>query len=216
MKLPGCRIGGFGYGVLVAVLAAASSASAMAEDTKLPAPAAQSSRPAALVVFYPDAQIGDGLWPPLFRALRAELARESRIYPLPPDAQMLLLRDAAAGEPASDLVEVRLLGRCDIPHQAWRPLPQDQPLGWVDEVNGRIQPFIFVDCARLIQFLNPATLGMNNTQRMTAVTQAMARVIVHEWLHIELQTAAHTDRGIRRSALTAQDLIGAEPPDSRQ
>jgi hypothetical protein len=221
MKRPAFRfgkagLGCLGYGWLLAALAGAHPAWAAARQPEQPARAVRSPSQPAVVVFYAEPKVGDALWPPLFHALRAELARESRVYPLPPNPQMLLARDASAGEPTSDLVEVRLLGRCDIPHQAWRPLSQDRPLGWVYQVDGSIQPFIFVDCTRLVQFLNPVTLGMNNPQRMQAMTLAMARVIVHEWIHIDLQTAAHANRGIRRPALSAQDLVGANPPDGSE
>jgi hypothetical protein len=36
---------------------------------------------------------------------------------------------------------------------------------------------------------------------------------MHEWLHISLQTDVHTNRGVRRAELSANDLIApANPP----
>jgi hypothetical protein len=215
MKLAVRRIAQLVCGLTAAALATGVATRSAAQEIEPQALAAQLPAPQTVVVFYADPKVADDLWPPLFRALHAELVREGRTYPLPPDPPMMLARDATVAQPVSDFVVIHLLGRCDIPHQAWRPLAQDRPLGWVYQLDGHIQPFIFVDCTRLVQFLNPVTLGMNGPQRSDAMTRAMARVIVHEWIHVELQTAAHTDRGIRRPALSAHDLVDAEPPDGR-
>jgi hypothetical protein len=202
MKLPAVA-----YGMLLAVLPVGSPANSANAQ-----PDPQTQSPSAIIVFYADPGVGDTLWPPLFRTLRAELAREGRSYALPLDPHMMLARQATVAQQATDFVVVHLLGRCDIPHQAWRPLSQDRPLGWVYQVGGHIQPFIFVDCTRLAQFLNPVTLGMNDPQRTDAMTLAISRVIIHEWIHINLQTAAHATHGIRRPELSADDLVEADPP----
>jgi len=110
----------------------------------------------------------------------------------------------------SSVIVVHLEGRCDRPVQDWRPPPPGSALGWVYQAGGRIQPFIFVDCARISQLLFPAVFGLSNSQRASSMNTAIARVLLHEWIHINLQTAGHASHGIRQSALSAQDLIGVE------
>jgi hypothetical protein len=146
------------------------------------------------------------VWPAIADAFRRETARESSEYSLPADLQLL---PATALQPHPEfgrVVQVHLRGRCDVAEQAYRPLGRG-PLGWVLDVSGEIQPFVYVDCERLVQILNPKTLGMNDAERADAMATAIARITVHEWLHITLQSTAHTAHGIRRAELSANDLV---------
>jgi hypothetical protein len=53
---------------------------------------------------------------------------------------------------------------------------------------------------------------MNDEQRNNAIGTAIARIMLHEWLHITLQTAEHTSHGIRQAELSANDLITPVAP----
>jgi len=159
------------------------------------------------VVFYAEPKVEASVWPSLADAFHAEILREESEYPLPEDVALIRGSSFSKGEEFAGVIEVRLIGRCDVVQQAERVLPPG-PLGWVVDVSGEIQPFVFVDCARLAQFLNPTTLGMNDEQRKDAMARAISRVVIHEWIHIDGQTARHTSRGLRKAELTGTELTG--------
>jgi hypothetical protein len=163
-----------------------------------------SDRPA--VIFYADPSVDAAYWQRFFSALHRELALASPSDRLPATARMVVAGDRSVDPGVSSFIVVHLEGRCDQPRQAWRPLPDGAPLGWVYKTQGQIQPFIFVDCARIAQLLDPITLGMSNNLRVEAMDTAVARVLLHEWIHISLQTAEHTEHGIRQPRLSARDL----------
>jgi hypothetical protein len=163
------------------------------------------------IVFYADKQVSETLWQPLFSAIHDDLAKED--YGLA-DRNPHLLRGSEVypGEEFANVVEVKLLGRCDVPQQAYRPL-KPGPLGWVLRVHGQIQPFIYVDCTRMAQVLDPTTLGMSSEKRTRAMSQAISHVLVHEWLHIATQNAGHTAHGISEAQLTPSTLVAEPQPN---
>jgi hypothetical protein len=165
-------------------------------------------RPA--VVFYFDTPASAGIWPSIAQAFGREALDERQNYPLPADVELLPASALHPGSEFSQVIQVHLLGRCDVAEQAFRPLGPG-PLGWVRNVSGEIQPFVSVDCARLAQFLDAKVLGMDDQQRVAAMSTAIARITIHEWLHITLQSATHTDHGIRRAELTPDDLVQLPP-----
>jgi hypothetical protein len=163
------------------------------------------------VVFYSDPQVEESLWPALVDAFHNEVLEEQSEYPLPENFEPIRASALSPGQDFEHVIEVHLIGRCDVVQQAYRPIPRG-PLGWVLKVSGEIQPFIFVDCARLSQFLNPTTLGMSDQQRSEAMARAISRVAIHEWIHIDAQTARHENHGIRQGELSTRDLTMSSPP----
>jgi hypothetical protein len=162
------------------------------------------------LVFYADKQVSDQLWAPLFGAVQEDLAREdfgNASHSLDRNSRLLRSNEVFAGEEFGSVVQVKLLGRCDVVQQAYRPL-KPGPLGWVLRVQGEIQPYIYIDCTRMAQTLNPTTLGMSNDARTRAMTQAMAHVLVHEWIHIATQNVGHTAHGISQAQLSVNELVG--------
>ncbi len=160
------------------------------------------------LVFYADKQVSDTLWPSLFSTIQDDLAKGG--YGIADHAPRLMREsDLFPGEEFGRVVEVKLLGRCDVAQQAYRPL-KPGPLGWVLRVHGEIQPYIYIDCTRMAQFLDPTTLGMSDEQRRRAMSQAISHVLVHEWIHIATQNSGHTAHGISEAQLTASTLV-ADP-----
>jgi len=159
------------------------------------------------IVFYADRDVRDTMWPALFGAFQREVAREERDYPLPANPQLKQAGSFEPGEEFTRIIEVRLIGRCDVVQQAYRPMPRG-PLGWVLRVSGEVQPFVYVDCERLAQYLNPRTLGMSEEQRSLAMAQAISRITIHEWIHIDRQSGDHETHGLRKPELSADDLTG--------
>ena len=109
----------------------------------------------------------------------------------------------------SNVIVVKLLGRCDVLPQSDHPSLKG-PLGWVPQVSGRILPFIFVDCERIAQVLRGNSVGFNNYERRHEMAQAIAHVVIHEWIHIATQSPSHGARGVTKQFLSPEELT-AEP-----
>jgi hypothetical protein len=103
-------------------------------------------------------------------------------------------------------IPVYLHGECRLLGQ---PAQEDVrgPLGWVFRAHGHIEPFIHVDCTRLSGMLGRQALWMNQGTRNAALAEAIARVVLHEWMHIATQSAAHTRDGISRDSFGVADLV---------
>jgi hypothetical protein len=166
------------------------------------------------IVFYAQARISEELWPDLLQSLRSDLAAgNSEVtngHVLDQDPTFFRGNDdLAVGIDFSKVIEVKLLGRCDVLPQVDRPSLAG-PLGWVLQVSGEIQPFIFVDCTRIAQVLRPTAAGRDKQGRRREMTQAIAHVVIHEWIHIARQSPAHGSQGITKQFLSVDELI-AEP-----
>ena len=159
------------------------------------------------VVFYADAGVEASVWPSLVDAFHNEVVREASDYPLPTDVEPIRGSSVIEGQEFRKIIQVHLIGRCDVVEQAERPVPRG-PLGWVLDVSGDIQPFVYINCDRVAQFLNPTTLGMNNDQRREAMARAISRIAIHEWIHIDAQSARHASHGIRQAELSGAELTG--------
>lgn len=188
-----------GFVFLAGLWFSASVLTALAGETDTPKP--------AVVVYFSNPK-SETMWPALAEAFPQEAAQAAVAMPAG-----LQLMDASLLGPHAEfgrLVQVHLLGRCDVAEQAFRPLARGLfggPLGWVLRVDGEIQPYVYVDCERLSQYLDAKVLGMSAEQRQQAMVTAIARIMVHEWLHITLQTADHTEHGIRQAELTVDELV---------
>jgi hypothetical protein len=188
--------------------------------TSLPASAAvlpsQAEEPDTTIVFYAQPKVSEDLWPVLFQVLRADLAggqgQLSDRFDL--DKQAIFVRgtDNLRGVVFSRIIEVKLLGRCDVLPQTEHP--SRGPLGWVPLVSGTIQPFISIDCTRIAEVLRPAAAGLSKRDRQYLMDQAIAHVLIHEWNHIATQSSHHASRGISQAYLSLNDLI--EEPRSNQ
>jgi hypothetical protein len=188
--------------------------------TLLPASAAvlptQAQEPGTTIVFYAQPKVSEDLWPVLFQVLRADLAGGDGELSgrLVLDKQAIFLRgtDDLRAVVFSRIIEVKLLGRCDVLPQTEHP--SKGPLGWVPMVSGTIQPLISIDCTRIAEVLRPAAARLSKQDRQYMMDQAIAHVVIHEWDHIAAQSARHTSRGINQAYLSLSDLI--EEPRSNQ
>ena len=201
------------YEVLILVWIITCSHVAVSQNSS-DAPGSHPSTPGdkPALVFYADPGVEARFWPPFLSAVLRELAEASPSDHLPAAARLIVAGDRSIDPGASSFIVVHLMGRCDQPRQASSPLSRHAPLGWVYESEGQIQPFVFVDCSRIAQELDPLALGMGDGFRAYAMDTAIARVLLHEWIHISLQTAEHTEHGIRRPQLSARDLTAFEDP----
>jgi hypothetical protein len=168
------------------------------------------------IVFYAQPKVSDDLWPELFQVLRYDLANGAGELPngFGLDRQATFIRgsDNLLGILFSKVIVVQLLGRCDVLPQADQR-SSSGPLGWVQLVSGRIQPFVFIDCTSLAQLLRPRAANLSKQDRQHLMDQAIAHVLIHEWTHIVTQSAAHSSRGITQACLSVEELI-AEPKNN--
>jgi hypothetical protein len=165
------------------------------------------------IVFLAGPQVSEDFWPVLFQSVREELEKGTGELPngvvLERNPSLLRPDDLARGVQAATMIEVKLLGRCDVLPQADRPwhTKSADPLGWVMRAAGEIQPFIFIDCERLAQVLRQATLGLNREERRRAMTHAIVHVLIHEWVHVVTQSSLHSAHGIASASLSVRELI---------
>ena len=168
------------------------------------------------IVFYAQPKVSDDLWPELFQVLRSDLADGAGELPngLGLDSQAAIVRgsDNLLGILFSKVIVVKLLGRCDVLPQA-DLRSSTGPLGWVQSISGKIQPFVFIDCTRLAQLLRPRAANLSKQDRQHLMDQAIAHVLIHEWSHIVTQSKAHSSRGITQACLSVEELI-AEPKNN--
>lgn len=80
-------------------------------------------------------------------------------------------------------------------------------LGWVRIGNGSIEPFIHVDCTHIAQVLGLQRVRVNSHQRDQLMAGAIARVILHEWIHISTQSSHHAKNGITKAEFGVTDLL---------
>jgi hypothetical protein len=157
----------------------------------------------------------DAQWQMLSSAIYAELAVGLAETRLLKTNQLLLVRGDAMrpGLEAEDTIAIFLHGACDVLPQS--TLVQSKgPLGWVSEDHGVVRPFVQVNCTRVARVLDARALGMTQDERQTAMARAIARVILHEWLHIALQSASHASHGIGKAQLSVNDLVEVSPNPS--
>jgi len=162
------------------------------------------------VVVFADQPMQEAQWSELFAALRAGLASGgAETESLDDEAEFVRGDSAASGFRVQSAIVVYLHGDCNLV-----PLPRRTvygvALGWVREVHGRIAPFAHVDCTRIGQVLGAQALGMGADRRKTVMAGAIARVIVHEWIHIAAQSSSHTERGIEKAQYGVTDLMAGE------
>ncbi len=199
------QAGGAILGILLTLLPASA--------TVLPS---QAEEPGTTIVFYAQPKVSEDLWPDLFRVLRADLADETdglaNGFVLDKQAAFVRGSDDLRGHLFSRIIVVKLLGRCDVLPQSEHP--SRGPLGWVHLISGTIQPFISIDCGRIAEVLRPAAAGLSKQRRQYVMDQAIAHVLIHEWIHIVTQSTRHSSRGISQAYLSVNDLI--EEPKSNK
>jgi hypothetical protein len=179
-------------------------------------PFAQTPPPAAshtTFVFFADHRLREEQWNSLFAALhRGKTVLATSTPALSGEVDMMRSDQLQPSMRVDSAIIVYLHGDCTL-------LPRPRfvvmgALGWVPRVKGRIQPFIHVDCARIVDMLGPQALGMNHDRRDTVMAEAVAHVILHEWIHYSTQSAAHSGHGVSKSVFGVADLLADDAPQN--
>jgi len=194
-------------------------------STTMSFPARLEPLPSTTLAIFSDRPMPEGLWPELVKALREEIDSGSpEMQPLfdyttvfgpgtPAsfDVQIIPGESISRGLVVGRSIVVFLHGDCitepsphpDLFGKTWSP----GALGWVRVDNGHIEPFIHVDCKRIGQMLAWQGIGRNRDQRNELMALAIARVTMHEWIHIATQSAHHSQHGVFRSEFGVTDLL---------
>jgi hypothetical protein len=163
------------------------------------------------VVIFADRPVADEEWTALIDAVRKSVAAE-KIDGVDQTAEILRGDAMYPGQLVVNPIVVYLHGNCIL-----EPLPRrtaySVPLGWVLRENGRIEPFIHVDCTRIGQVLGAQAQGLDKQARDRMMAGAVARVMVHEWIHVARQSAEHGRDGITKASFDEADLLGE--PETR-
>jgi hypothetical protein len=165
------------------------------------------SPPHTTVVVFADHPQPAGEWPSLFAALRgsiADAAAETQAIDI--NAEVIRGDLVVPGLQVDASVSVYLHGDCNLEPQS-RRYSSGVTLGWVTRVHGSIDPFIHVDCTRIGQVLGPPNFALNRDQRNAVMAEAIARVILHEWIHIATQSPAHGRHGMTKAQFGVNDLL---------
>ena len=115
-------------------------------------------------------------------------------------------RQAVPGREYPGLVMVKFHGACRLPDPSKRAKDFTGTLGWVEKVDGQILSIIHVDCPRIGEAL---ASSLDPTCANEVYARAIARVIRHEWHHVQLNSSAHEKTGENKRALRVEEL--AEP-----
>jgi hypothetical protein len=177
--------------------------------------------PNAELAIFSDRPMSDEFWPFIVSALREELASgapETRFLPgqaagagpsAGPAVQILRGDRIAPGLNADNPITIYLHGDCVVLRSfSLGRSSSSMPLGWVRLNQGHMEHFIHVECTRLAQTLATQTHGLEGDQRDRLMARAIARVILHEWIHIATQNPGHARDGLAKAAFGPQDLIG--------
>ncbi|HYP07108.1 MAG TPA: hypothetical protein VER03_12825 [Bryobacteraceae bacterium] len=103
------------------------------------------------------------------------------------------------------LISVRMTGACDV--RSRTPSPASGPLAFAHSADGKIIPFIEVQCDRVRGHVRPAFWGPDMDRSEYLYGRALARVLAHELYHVLTGRKAHTTLGITRKSLTGSQLI---------
>ena len=107
------------------------------------------------------------------------------------------------------LVSVRLLGSCKVDNRNVTEITRG-PLAFAHASDGRILPFIEVECDRIRRHVRSALWGPDFDRSPFLYGRALARVLAHELYHVLTGRKQHTTTGLTRKALSGFELISDE------
>ena len=114
------------------------------------------------------------------------------------------LDETAAAQPFEGRrITVTLLGECvgDLLDGSNRG-----PLGWTKIEDGRVLPYVEIDCNRVRAEIAPDVLDADAVGREVSLGRALGRVLAHELAHVMRRDRGHSG-GLTKPALSSRDLL---------
>lgn len=87
---------------------------------------------------------------------------------------------------------------------------EDERLGWAEVVDGRVLPFVGIECSRVQAILQSNPWGNWTQITDVALGRAVARVLAHELYHVLTGTTLHSRSGIGQPELSQRDLSSTD------
>ena len=171
-----------------------------------------------MLAIFSDWPMSDEFWPIIVSALHEELASgapETRFLPGGATAVQILRGDKIApGLNADNPITIYLHGDCCPAFVSYWPALELRGFGMGSANHGHIEPFVHVECTRLAQTLASQTYRLDRDQQDRLMARAIARVILHEWIHIATQNPGHARDGLAKAMFSPRDLIAnsVNPP----
>jgi hypothetical protein len=169
--------------------------------------AAVVATPRITLIVFTDKHMPEEEWEALSRDLQQEYSLLAAETHFSPGAFDLIRGDTLVpGIEVESPITIYLHGECTLLARPGLSVTQGA-LGWVLRSHGRIEPFIHVDCSRIGEMLGNYAQAMNYDLRNNVMAEAIARIVVHEWIHLATQSPAHKQDGVSRSTFSVADLI---------
>jgi hypothetical protein len=108
------------------------------------------------------------------------------------------------------LVSVKMTGVCSVDHADIEKTRG--PLAFAHSSDGRILPFVEVQCDRVRRHVRDAFWGPDAERSEYLYGRALARVLAHELYHVLTGRKEHTPVGFTRKALSGGQLIADDFP----
>jgi hypothetical protein len=177
----------------------------------IPSSSPPATFPATFVVFA-DHPVQPEQWTAINAALRTALAQGgSETRALDPNPRFVRGDELNPAFDVDSAITIYLHGNCNVQPME-RRTAFAVPLGWVRRVDGQIESSVHVDCTRIGQVIGARVRWLSRQGRDHAMAGAVARVILHEWIHIATQSASHAEQGIAKARFDIPDLIGSSNP----
>ena len=108
--------------------------------------------------------------------------------------------------PGTSLIVIELNGTCGPGERTGGAADVDR-LAYTVVDQGKILPFVSVDCTALQKTL-ASDLGREpRARRDVLYGRAMGRLVAHELYHIESQTREHSKHGVAEAAVSSRELV---------
>jgi hypothetical protein len=138
------------------------------------------------------------------RALKDEIQAIFKI-----ESARIVWRDYSQIDPRESfdhLVVTHVTGHCEMLTQGAPEVPR-RALGFTHVSDGKVIPFVQIDCDKVAALLGPVKVVEPVAHRESLFGRALARILGHEMYHVIGETQGHNRHGLAKAALTAQDLM---------
>jgi len=112
----------------------------------------------------------------------------------------------SSGRTSWQLAVVQFKGQCDTADLRRRQSPH-LPLGWTYVAEGRVLPFIDINCENLRVVTERQLVQLPIGNRYAIFGRAVARVLAHELYHLLTNIKTHADGGIAKPAYDGPELL---------